>query len=63
MDQIKIGDYIEIIKLNSSQQKKKRKNYKGEVSFIGLNGLYFGTWGHFTIDPEVDEIKKLNGPT
>ena len=51
MDQIKIGDYIEIIKLNSSQQKKKRKNYKGEVSFIGLNGLYFGTWGHFTIDP------------
>ena len=63
MNQIKIGDYIEIIELNSSQQKKKKKNYKGEISFIGLDGLYFGTWGDFTIDPKVDKIKKFKGPT
>ena len=55
MNQYRTGMSIEILELNSSIQKKKK--YKGEISFIDMNGLLYGTWGQFVINPEVDKIK------
>ena len=58
IDQIKIGDFIEVIEVKSSQQRKRKHPYRGEVSFIDPKGLMYGTWG-FVIDPAVDTIKKM----
>lgn len=59
MNDFHIDDEIEVIELNSSQQKKRRKPYHGEIFFIDLKGLLYGSWGHFTIDPTIDKIKKV----
>ena len=57
--QFDIGNYIKIIKINSSLQKKKRKPYTGEISFIDIHGNLYGTWGGFIINPEIDEVEKM----
>ena len=60
MNKWNIGDYIEVVELISVQlKKKKRKPYRGEISFIGLDGLLYGTWGQFLLNPNVDKIKKI----
>ena len=57
--QFDIGDYVKVIELNSNPQIRKRKRqYKGEIAFIDTDGNLYGTWGGFTINPEIDKIEK-----
>lgn len=60
MDKLYPGDYIEILELNSSKQKRRKKGYIGEICFVDMDGRLYGTWGSFTVDLKIDKVKKLD---